>query len=139
MKKETILTSARNDLSLLLAKHLTTTVCKNLKEIAIDAFETMNWILGNETGGVEGPEVFIGVEELEDGSVALDWKHPETCGLSDVRHHYEDLSVKRMIFKLKGDVLTVGGRTDVFESPVFSKDLAIDFFDRWNLAIPVMS
>ena len=114
---------------------------RNLKEIAEDAFETMNSILGNETGGIEGPEVLVGVKELEDGSVAVDWRHPETCGLSDVRYHYADLSVKTFIYRLTGNILTLDGSPDIFGSPwvTESKELAKKFYDRWSLAVPAMS
>ena len=107
-----------------------------LKDIAKDAFKTRDLINGHESGGIEAPSILVDVRELEDGGVAVDWKHPETCGLSDCRYHYLDLSVKTFVYRLFGNMLTLNGSTDIFGTMwvTESKELAEKFYDRWNLA-----
>ena len=59
---------------------------KQLKQIAVGAFELREYIDGTESGGIGPAKIITNVTEDED-MVDIEYTYPATCGLSDVRYH----------------------------------------------------
>ena len=110
----------------------------DLKEIAKRAFDLYDWMVGSKTGGIEAPRDIIAVEDAEDGSVKIRWKHPATCGLSDVRYHYIDTGAHEDTFLVVDDVLEVNGKSgDIFELEGWDfpelKSAVAKFYEKYGL------
>ena len=112
---------------------------REIKEVAKEAFELNDWLMGTKTGGVEAPRIMISCEDRGD-SVVIAWRHPETCGLSDCRYHYSDLSVQEDVFSIDAEhnMLLLNGNNDVFcldGWPELAESIS-DFLLKWELNYP---
>ena len=66
--------------------------------IAEKAFAVLDWVQAMESGGINGMKELVSSEELADGTVAVRWKFPEACGLSDRIYHYNDDSIHTDVY-----------------------------------------
>ena len=105
----------------------------NIKKIAEDAFELQNWITGTETGGVEAPRQIINIDQLQDGSVAIIWQNPATCGLSDCRYHNTDTVPHVSLYKVIKNRLYVNG------DPSFAKWIVSDCREKYGISAVSMA
>ena len=108
----------------------------DLKQIAIDAFDLIDWITGTITGGIEAPRIRMDVEEQDENTVVVTWRNPKTCGLSDCRYHNTDLKPHKDVFRLINNKLEYNGKTDdIFGVTDWSEcqQRVDDFYTRWRL------
>ncbi len=107
----------------------------SFEEMAIEAFELIDYIAGTETGGIEAPRILISAEEREDGAVAIKWQNPETCGLSDVRYHNTDLSVHEDVYSYNGRNILVNGNNP-FDDIWFDecRKMVDAFYLKWQMS-----
>lgn len=78
-----------------------------MKELAVELFELINYLIGTISGGVEGPRIILEVSEVDDNTATVTWKNPQTCGLSDRRYHYIDQEVHTDTFSKRSGTLFV--------------------------------
>lgn len=108
-------------------------------EMAKEAFNLCDIITGIESGGIEAPRIMVKATRQTDGTVSILWHHPKTCGLSDCRYHYLDLSTHEELYTLKSSVLLINGK-NVFGviKGLFpeSRSMILEFLEKWNLNYP---
>ncbi len=110
--------------------------------IAKDAFNLFDMLNGHISGGIVAPRILLSATKKDDGSVAISWRHPETCGLSDVRYHYTDTSAHTDIYSYdENGYLLLNGSSDPFhilDEADFSelRPLIQAFLDKWKLKYP---
>ena len=111
--------------------------------LATEAFEMTDLIRGELTGGIDAPRIILSVTERDDGSVAIRWKNPDTCGLSDRIYHHTDTSVHEDIYRIEDDRLTVNGSPETFMMDrnvrsMLPKQFAKvqGFYTKWDLQKP---
>ena len=107
--------------------------------MAKEAFNLCDIITGIESGGIEAPRIMVKATRQTDGTVSILWHHPKTCGLSDCRYHYLDLSTHEELYTLKSSVLLINGK-NVFGviKGLFpeSRSMILEFLEKWNLNYP---
>ena len=83
------------------------------KDVAVECFTLIDWIVGTFTGGVEAPRILLSVDEPIENEVHITWKHPETCGLSDCRYHYNTYKRGSDVLYLKTEIMDALAMTDM--------------------------
>ena len=105
-------------------------------QMAIDAFDLMDWITGTITGGIEAPRIMINVEGQDENTVVITWRNPETCGLSDCRYHNTDIKPHKDVFRIMDKRLEYNGKTDdifdIADWPECQQKID-EFYARWGL------
>ena len=109
---------------------------KITKETIKKIFDFQDWIIGSESGGIEGPRILLGIEENENGfTVKYTW--PEVCGLSDCPYH--DTRAGKIytdVYTYDGDRLLRNGSSDILEMDriLWEKKEAEEFLKELGLA-----
>lgn len=114
--------------------------------IALAAFDALDWIIGTMTGGIEAPRILdsIEVNEITDDHaiIKVSYTHPATCGLSDCRYH--DSRAGKYFehcYVIKDNTITLNGDEDIFSIKGWEKDQDIMgmvhcFYDKFGLKYP---
>ncbi len=95
----------------------------DLKKIAKEAFDLIDWQTGNLSGGIEAPRILI-ESNLIENKVELIWKLPETCGYPDCPYHNTDQSLHMDTIEIQDGIFSYNGETD----PVKIFNISTDFF-----------